>query len=187
MVLVATAGCQRSWPLKSRSTFQTAPVGASRIVLLTICGTLASKGALERIETALEHTAADIVDEFVLPLGGAVELGGPFEESLVAVGHRRKTQSSHVVLDPHRGLQDGIGAEHLVVGEPKQLFADAVAVAQAKIAHASDLVRGLATLDAALRDGGMPVRQAIEVAYARPDAIVAGIDDGGDVDPGHGL
>jgi hypothetical protein len=24
--------------LKSRSTFQTAPVGASRIVLLTICG-----------------------------------------------------------------------------------------------------------------------------------------------------
>ena len=36
---VATAGCQRSWPLKSRSTSQTAPVGASRIVLLTMRGT----------------------------------------------------------------------------------------------------------------------------------------------------
>ena len=40
IVLVATAGCQRSCPLKSRSTSQTASVGASRIVLLTMCGTL---------------------------------------------------------------------------------------------------------------------------------------------------
>src|SRR4029450_6858666 len=98
MVLVATAGCQRSWPLKSRSTFQTAPVGASRIVLLTICGTLASEGALERVETALKHATPDIVDEFVLPLRRTVELGGPFEKSLVAIGHRRKPQGGYVVL-----------------------------------------------------------------------------------------
>src|SRR4051812_17231727 len=33
----------------------------------------------------------------------------------------------------------------------------------------------------------MPVRHAVEVAHARPDAVVAGVDDGGDVDPGHGV
>jgi hypothetical protein len=92
MVLVATAGCQRSWPLKSRSTFQTAPVGASRIVLLTICGTLASEGAFERIKAALKHAGPDIADEFVLALGRTVELGAPFHERLVAVGHRRQPQ-----------------------------------------------------------------------------------------------
>src|SRR5688500_803655 len=104
MVLVATAGCQRSWPLKSRSTFQTAPVGASRMVLWTICGTLASKGALERVEPALKDAGPDVADEFVLALGRTVELGGPFEKSLVTVGHRRQPQGSHVVLHPHRRL-----------------------------------------------------------------------------------
>src|SRR5215213_2245602 len=57
----------------------------------------------------------------------------------------------------------------------------------AKIPHASDLVRGLAALDAAFRNRGMPVRQAVEVAHARPDPVVAGVDDGGNVDPGHGV
>src|SRR4029079_18432661 len=182
MVLVATAGCQRSWPLKSRSTSHTAPVGASRIVLLTTCGTLASKGALERVKTALEHAAADIADEFVLALGRTVELGAPFQKRLVAVGHRRQPQRGDVVLNPHRRFQDRIGAEHVEVGQPEQLFADAIAVAQAKIPYAADLVGGLAALDAALRNRGMPVRQAVEVAHARPDAVVAGVDDGGDVD-----
>src|SRR5829696_6622972 len=187
MVLVATSGCQWSWPLKSRSTFQTAPVGASRMVLLTMCGTLASEGALERVKAALKHAGPDIADEFVFALGRTVELGGPFHERLVAVGHRRQPERRDVVLHPHRRLQDRVGAEHVVVGEPEQLFADAIAVAQAKIPHASDLVRGLAALDAAFRNRGMPVRQAVEIAYARPDAVVAGVDDGGDIDPGHGV
>ena len=54
-----------------------------------------------------------------------------------------------------------------------------------KVAHAADLVGGLAAFDAALGDGGMPVRQAVEIAHARPDAVVARVDDGGDVDPRH--
>src|SRR5882757_5851265 len=98
MALVATAGCQRSCPLKLRSTCQTAPVGASRMVLLTICGTLASKSAFQRVETALEHAAADIADKLGLPFGRAVELGAPFHESLVAVGDRRQPQCGDVVL-----------------------------------------------------------------------------------------
>src|SRR5436853_5093008 len=32
----------------------------------------------------------------------------------------------------------------------------------------------------------MPVRQAVEIAHARPDAVIAGVDDGGHVDPSHG-
>src|SRR5215475_14586981 len=33
----------------------------------------------------------------------------------------------------------------------------------------------------------MPVRHAVEVAHARPDTVVARVDDGGDVNPGHGV
>src|SRR3984957_15108733 len=186
IVLVATAGCQRSWPLKSRSTSHTAPVGASRIVLLTICGTAsASERALERIEAALEHAAADVVDQFGFALGRAVELGRPFHEGFFAVGDRRQAQCRDVVLDTHRRLENRIGAKHVKVGEPEQLFANAVAVAQPEIAHAADLVRGLATLDAALGDRRMPIRQTVEVAHPRPYPVVAGIDDGRNIDTSH--
>src|SRR5215475_140762 len=153
-VLVATAGCQRSCPLKSRSTFQTAPVGASRIVLLTICGTSASERPLERVEPALEHAAADVVDELDLTLRGAIELGGPFEKGMVAVGDRRQPQRRDIVFDAHGRLQDRIGAEHVVIGQAEQLLPDAVTVAQTKVANASDLVGRLSALDAALRDRG---------------------------------
>src|SRR6266516_791691 len=117
IVLVATAGCQRSWPLKSRSTFQTAPVGAPRMVLLTICGTLASKGPFQRVKPALEHAAADVVDELGFAFGRAVELGRPFGKGLVAVGDRGQAKRGDVVLHPHWGLQDGVGAEHVVIGQ----------------------------------------------------------------------
>src|SRR5260370_13795988 len=91
IALVATAGCQRSWPLKSRSTFQTTPVGASRMVLLTMCGTAsASEHAFERIEAALKHTGSDVVDKFGLALGRAVEFGRPFQKRFVAVGDGRQ-------------------------------------------------------------------------------------------------
>src|SRR4051794_10720478 len=33
----------------------------------------------------------------------------------------------------------------------------------------------------------MPVGQPVEIAHPRPDPIVAGIDDSGNVDAGHGL
>src|SRR6266849_1828647 len=187
IVLVATAGCQRSWPLKSRSTFQTTPVGASRIVLLTMCGTdSASEHALERIEAALKHAGSDRVDQFSLALRRTVEFGRPFQEGLFTVGHRRQTQCRDVVLDAHRRFENRIGAEHVVVGEAEQLFANAVAVAQREIAHATDFVRGFSALDAALGDRRMPVGQAVEVAYPCPDPIVADIDDGRNIDTSHG-
>src|SRR6185437_9413888 len=85
-----------------------------------------------------------------------------------------------------RRLQDGVGAEHVVVGQAEQLFPDAVAVAQTEVAHTADLVGRLAALDPALGDRRVPIRQAVEIAHARPDAVVARVDDGGHVDPGHG-
>src|SRR4030081_1696190 len=103
IVLVATAGCQRSWPLKSRSTFQTTPVGASMIVLLTMCGKpSASEHALECIEAALKHAGSDRIDEFRLALGGTVEFGRPLQEGFFTVGNRRETQGRDVILDAHR-------------------------------------------------------------------------------------
>src|SRR5258708_18726710 len=98
MVLVATAGCQRSWPLKSRSTFQTAPVGALRTVLLTICGTLASEGALQRVEAALKHAGPDITDQPVLALARAAELARPFHQRLVPLCHRHQPQPFDSIL-----------------------------------------------------------------------------------------
>src|SRR6266404_3804797 len=187
IVLVATAGCQRSWPLKSRSTFQTTPVGASRIVLLTMCGTdSASEYALERIEAALKHAGSDRVDQFGLALRRTVEFGRPFQVCLFTFCHRLQTQCRDVVLDAHRRFENRIGAEHVVVREAEQLFANAVAVAQREIAHATDLVCGFSALDAALGDRRMPVGQAIEVAYPCPDPIVADIDDGRNIDTSHG-
>src|SRR5258708_36330237 len=131
------------------------------MVLLTICGTLTSEGALERVEPALKHAGADIADELVLALGRTVELGGPFEKRLVAVGHRRQSQGSYVVLHPPRGFQDGGGAVHVVVGESEKLFADTVAVAQAKVAHASDLVGGPAALHWSLPHRRVPGRHVV--------------------------
>src|SRR6266849_5270519 len=143
IVLVATAGCQRSWPLKSRSTFQTTPVGASRIVLLTMCGTdSTSEHALERIEATLKHAGSDGVDEFGLALGRTVEFGRPFQEGFFAVRDWRQAQRRDVVLDAHRRFENRIGAEHVEIGEAEQLFANTVAIAQGEIAHAADLVRG---------------------------------------------
>src|SRR3546814_1896398 len=49
--------------------------------------------------------------------GRAVELGGPFKEGLVAIGDRRQAQRGDIILHPHRRLQDGVGAEHVVVGQ----------------------------------------------------------------------
>src|SRR6267143_1565954 len=116
----------------------------------------------------------------------AVEIGRPFQEGLFTVGHRRQTQCRDVVLDAHRRFENRIGAEHVVVREAEQLFANAVAVAQREIAHATDFVCGFSALDAALGDRRMPVGQAIEVAYPCPDPIVADIDDGRNIDTSHG-
>src|SRR5262249_20656194 len=91
---------------------------------------LAPERPLERVAPALEYTSADVGDESDLLLGRAIELRRPLDEGSLAVGHRGQTQGRDIVLDAHRRLEDRVGAEHVVVGEAEQLFADAVAVPQ---------------------------------------------------------
>ena len=55
-----------------------------------------------------------------------------------------------------------MGAEQVEVGEAEQLFPDAIAVAQAEVTHAADLVRRFAVLDPAFRNSRMPGRQSVE-------------------------
>ncbi len=117
--------------------------------------------------------------------GCAVEFGRPLQKGLVTVGDRRQAQRRDIVLDAHRRFQDRIGAEHVVVGEAEQLFANAVAIAQGEIAHAADLVRRLSALDAALGDRRVPVGHAVEVAHPCPHPIVADVDDGRNIHPSH--
>src|SRR5262245_15714210 len=148
-------------------------------------GLSAPERPLERVEAALEHAGPDRRRQLGLALRRAVELGGPFGKSALAVGDRREAQGRDIVLDPHRRLQDRVGAEHVIVREPEQALADAVAVAQPEVAHTPDLVGRLAVLDPALRDRRVPVRQAVEVADAAPHPIAAGVDDARYVDARH--
>src|SRR5690606_542390 len=71
--------------------------------------------------------------------------------------------------------------------EPEQLLAQAVAVLQREVAHAADAVGGLAVLDAALADAGVPAGERVEVAHPLPDLGGGGVDDRGDEDPRHHL
>src|SRR5262245_33661026 len=138
---------------------------------------LASKLPLQRVETALKDTAADIADQLGLAFRRAIEFCRPFDERSFAVGDRRQPQRGDIVLDAHRGFENRIGAEQIEIREAEQLLANALAVTQTEIADAADLVGRLAVLDAAFRDARMPGGQAVEVAHARPDAVGAAIDD----------
>src|ERR1700712_5184736 len=102
MRLSATTSCHWSWLLNSRSTAQTRAIGASITVERTTCWStvLAPREvALQRVEAALEDTVADRLDELLLALLGAVELGAPLGEAACAVGHRRELERGDVVGD----------------------------------------------------------------------------------------
>src|ERR1700752_5198512 len=119
---VATMGWYWSCALKSRTTAQSRSTGTSMIVLRTTFGTSASEGALERIKAALEHAPADVGKQLALLVGGAIEIGRPFDESPVLIGDRGKPQGRHVVGERHRRVEDRIGAEHVEIGEGEQLL-----------------------------------------------------------------
>src|SRR5580704_11503979 len=150
----ATAGCQASWLLKSRSTAQTCSIGASMTAdLMTRC--MRSPGpeiALQGGEAGLEHALADVVGELPLPGGRRVELGRPFGKGAVAVGDRGQFQTRDVVLHSHRRFQDRVGALVVVIRQGQELLADGAAVFEAKVADAADAVRRPIALDARLGD-----------------------------------
>ena len=59
-----------------------------------------SEMALQRVEAALEHAAADRLAQLLLAPSRALELGAPFGEAARAVGHRRELQRGDVVVTP---------------------------------------------------------------------------------------
>src|SRR6187455_2862457 len=186
--LSTTTSCQRSWLLKSRSTAQTRSIGASITVDRTTCcstGLAPREVRLEGVEAALEDALADRLDELLLARLGAVELRAPLGEAARAVGHRRELERGDVVLDAHRALEDLVDARIVEVGKREQPLADHAAVAGVEVADATDPVARFAVLDPAVGDTGMPLRQAVEVADARPDGVGAGVDDARRVDADH--
>src|SRR3982751_6086955 len=147
MRLSATTSCHRPWLLKSRSTAQTRSIGASMTVERTTRWSTPSPAhekALQGIEPALEHALADRLDELLLALLGAVELGAPLGKAARAVGHRRELERGDVVGDAHRALEDLVDARVVVVGEREQPLADHSAVAGVEVADATDPVARLA-------------------------------------------
>src|SRR3954464_2662905 len=80
--LAATTSCHWSWLLKSRSTSQTRAIGASMTAERTAfcCMSAPREVALERVEAALEHLAADQVAQFLFAPRLAIELGAPLGE-----------------------------------------------------------------------------------------------------------
>src|SRR6185503_13493903 len=98
-----------------------------------------SEYPFQRIEAALKNIAADVLDKLGLPLLFAIELGGPFDESLFAIGDGGQPQGRDIIGNSHRRFQDRIGAKHVEVRQAEKFFAYPVAVAQAKISNAADL------------------------------------------------
>src|SRR5271155_4236214 len=126
IALEATAGCQRSWPLKSRSNAQTSSSGAATIVLRRT-STMPSAGepGLQRIQTRGEDLAADILDQRILAVGRGVEFGAPFGEGVIVLRDRYEPQGRQIVLDAHRAFENRIHTGHLIVGQREQPLANA--------------------------------------------------------------
>src|SRR5579863_1390502 len=183
----ATAGCQASWLLKSRSTAQTRSIGASMIAdRVTRCMASAMPEiALEGVESRLEDALPDIVGEPALLSGRGVELGGPFGKRAIAVGDRRQLQGRDVVFHAHRRFQDRVGALIIVIRKRQQLLANGAAILQTEIADAADAVGRPIALDARFRDRRVPFRQTVEVADERPHCVRRSLDNARGVDANH--
>jgi len=90
-----------------------------------------------------------------------------------------------VIGDRLGRLDDGIADEEIVIGKVDQFFAQPRAAGQLEVAHAADRAGILAVLDMAFDHAWMPIRQPVEIAYARPNLFDRCVDDAGDGDFGH--
>src|SRR5258707_6630462 len=97
----ATAGCQRSWLLKSRSTSQTRSIGASMTAeRVTRCmASPVPEIAFQGVESGLKDALADRVGQLAFLARRRIELGRPLGKSTVAVGDRRQLEGGDVIVD----------------------------------------------------------------------------------------
>src|SRR3981189_1201791 len=182
-----TAGCQRSWLLKSRNTSHTRSIGAS-MTAERVTRRMASpvpQITLEGGEAGLEDALADRVRQLALLARRRIELGRPLGKSTVAVGDRRQFEGGDVIVDAHRRFEDRVGALVVVVRQAEKLLANGAAVAQPEIADAADAVRRPIAFDPRLGDRRVPFRQTVEVADMGPDGVRRGVDHARRVDLDH--
>ena len=106
-------------------------------------------------------------------------------EGPVPVGDALQRHRSDVAPQRHRGVEDAIGRDEILIRERQQLLADLGAVAELEVAHAAHVVRRFAVLDVRFGDGGMPGVVAVEVPQDRPDALHRCVYHRGAGDPEH--
>ena len=73
----------------------------------------------------------------------------------------------------------------VAVRKRQQLLANVIAITQHEVAHAADLVGGLAAFDVGLGHDRVPCGVTVEVAQDRPHAFDAGVDHRGADDADH--
>src|SRR6476469_3141362 len=105
---------------------------------------------LQRVEAALEYTAANGVAQFLFTPWRALELGAPLGETACAICHRRELQSGHVLGHAHGVFEHLIAATVFIVRQCKQLLADHAAVTQVEMTDAAHPVTRLVILDTAV-------------------------------------
>ena len=135
-------------------------------------------------EPTLVDVLADETGELALASARRVERGLPVPERALAVGDAFERDGGDVASHRDRRVEDAIGRDVIAVGQRQELLADPVAVAQREVAHASDLVARLATLDLRLGDDRVPRGVAVEIAQDRPHTLDGRVDDcrAGDAD-----
>ena len=86
------------------------PTGASRTVLLTTFTMPRSASPrempLQGVETALKHVTTDAGDEIALDIRCAIEIGRPFDERALAIGHGRQPECRHIVRRSASGSRE---------------------------------------------------------------------------------
>src|SRR5690606_11045911 len=133
--------------------------------------------ALQCVEAGLEDVGADTVHQILCHGFVALELGRPLGEGAVAVRDWRQSQRGYVVGERHGAFQDRVGAEEIVVGKTQQFLPNAVSILEAEVPYTADSIRGLAVLNPAFADPGVPARHAVEVPNPLPDLFGGSVDD----------
>jgi len=136
-------------------------------------------------EACLIDAFGDQPDQFVAAMRRRMELGAPFPEGRVAVGHRLQPHGGDIAHQRQRRLEQAIAQPSVPVGQRKQLFTQFAAVGQPETAYRPDRIDRLATLDLAEGNCRVPAVMAVEVAQDRPDLVNRRIDDRALANPDH--
>src|SRR5262245_17159146 len=130
---------------------------------------LTSKRLLQGIEAALEYALSNLLDQGIGTIRRTIEVGAPFAECPIAVGHGDKPHRGDIVRNAHWRFEDLIGEGEVIIRQRQEALANTSAVLEREVSNAADLVRRLTQLDSTFLDGRVPAGQAVEISDAVPD------------------